>query len=208
MSYRKPVQPRAIETERRFLNSARKLFKERGAVGTTIDEIAQDALLHRGAFLKRFGSKDGLKSELYKEYFHYANERLENYRNRLRQTDFATLNEALYYASVQIEKTQVLFFPVTRIMYEDFTIDLQEKRAARTLYYKTVQLINETDLFFHPRQKRNKHGTRACAQLLITLNFEYVIEALYGFPRDAQLRHRMISAAACILLNRVGLCSK
>jgi AcrR family transcriptional regulator len=200
VSYRRPVQSRAIETERRFKDSARILFEEQGSFLTTIDEIAGNAMLHRGALLKRFGSKDGLKLSLYIDYFEDAEERISDYRHRLLEARFRDLDHALFFASKSIEETQVIHLSVTRLMYEDFSVEFSEKRAARSLFCRAVRLVNETYSYFNPDRTHNRIGARACTQLIVTLNFEYVVKALDGFPQDAELRHRMISSAASMLL--------
>ena len=55
--YKKPLQPRAIATEKRFLDALNDLLKEKSLGQLSIDEIADHAQLTRGAFLKRFVQK-------------------------------------------------------------------------------------------------------------------------------------------------------
>jgi TetR/AcrR family transcriptional repressor of nem operon len=47
-------------TRARILESARRLFKERGADGVTVDAVMADAGLTRGGFYAHFASKDDL----------------------------------------------------------------------------------------------------------------------------------------------------
>lgn len=199
-NYNKPIQPRAIETEKKFKESARKLFEERGSLVTTIDEIAEQALLHRGAFLKRFGSKDGVKTALYRDYFEDVERRMKCYRAMLYAARFRTLEEAFFFASTSVEEVQLLHLSVTRIMYEDFSIEFAEKKTARSHFCRAVRLVSETDSYFSPNGKKDKASVRAAAQLIVTLNFEYVVAALDGFPRNKVLRHQMISSLAGFLL--------
>ena len=58
MTYKKPLQSRAILTEQRFLDALHELLQEKSLGQLTVDDIAEKAQLTRGAFLKRFGTKN------------------------------------------------------------------------------------------------------------------------------------------------------
>lgn len=53
-----------IETKKRLINSARKLFREKGYYGVTVDEIIMDASSSKGSFYTHFNSKEELLLEM------------------------------------------------------------------------------------------------------------------------------------------------
>jgi TetR/AcrR family transcriptional repressor of nem operon len=59
---------RVVENRRRILDSAARLFRERGFEGVTVAEIMNDAGLTHGAFYGHFASKD----ELMAQAFHHV----------------------------------------------------------------------------------------------------------------------------------------
>ena len=66
--YKKPKQTRAVITEQKFLDALSSLLSEKSLNKLTIEEIAERANLHRGAFLKRFGSKRQALFVLFERY--------------------------------------------------------------------------------------------------------------------------------------------
>lgn len=202
MRYRPPIQGRAIETEQRFIESAKKLFAKQGTAATTIDDIANDAGLHRGAFLKRFGSKDGAKHLIFDEYCKDALCAIARYRSDLESRSWKDIDAALYHISIRLEKVQRDHFAANRAMYEDYACGLRIHEKTKEIFRELVELIKYTDQFFYANSERSKDCYYACAQLLVTLNFEYVLSAMPGLPRDEVARHSMIALAASIALSR------
>lgn len=201
LKYRPPVQERAMETERRFLVSVKRLFAKNGVARTTIDDIAADAGLHRGAFLKRFGSKDGAKLLIFEEYCIEAEHLMRELRELLCLGHFAVIEDAFYCVSSKLERVQRQHFAANRAMYEDYANGLEIHEKTNRMFMGLVELINAIDDHFNPGVARHKSCYFASAQLLVTLNFEYVLSAMPGLPQSAELRHKMISTASLLPLS-------
>jgi AcrR family transcriptional regulator len=116
--YTRPLQARAIETERRFLDALNMLLEKKCLSQLSIDEIAKTAGLDRGAFLKRFGSKKQALFILWERYRERAFATAEMLKAEL--PTFTNAMEACVYISKHIERIQTTDFSVNRAMHEDF----------------------------------------------------------------------------------------
>ena len=196
MHYRSPVQNRAIETERRFLEAARKLFGAQGFAATTIDDIAAEANLHRGAFLKRFGTKDAAKLMIYEDYCQDAHCAMDKFVSDLPSSNFQSLEDAFSVVSRRLEDLQRRHFAANRIMNEDYACGLVVHEKTKEIFRKLVKLVEETDLHLNPQANRDKSVYYTVSQLLVTLNYENVLSAMPGLSKCPMDRQKIIVTAA------------
>jgi AcrR family transcriptional regulator len=117
-TYHKPLQPRSIVTEQRFLDALHELLQEKSLGQITVDEIADKAQLTRGAFLKRFGSKKQALLVLYERYCDKVLASMAEITINLPQ--HTQVADVCYGMSKQAETLQLLDFPANRAMHEIF----------------------------------------------------------------------------------------
>jgi AcrR family transcriptional regulator len=191
LSYAPPRQNRAKYTEQRFLDALQMLLYEKSLSLLTIDEIADKACLTRSAFLKRFGTKKNALLILYDRYcrkvlssIHEISERLHSYEDVL---------EACKSISICAEKLQTDDFPANRAMHEIFTEQLCIADETKIIFKACVELMEKVQVKFLPEGTGTKVGAHAAAQLIFTINYNYVMKAMPGLPKDHGMRHRLIA---------------
>lgn len=188
--YKKPLQARSIASEERFLDVLDILLKEKSYGQLTIDEIAERAFLTRGAFLKRFGSK---KQALFVLWARYG-ERSMVVKNRLVEnlSGYATALDACTDISREIEALQINDFSANRAMHEDFQEDLQINDVTKQIFLNCVDLLHRVRQRFIDDNATKDAKDFAAAQLVISLNYNYVLGAMPGLPADPERRHPLI----------------
>jgi AcrR family transcriptional regulator len=195
MQYKKPQQSRAALTEQRFLIALEDCLRQQSLSQTTVDEIAQKAGLHRGAFLKRFGSKKGALIVL---YHHYCQSALAEVSRILSDTRLWT--SALYVcieASESLERIQTQHFGSNRAMHEHYLEVLETDEQTKQIFLATVNLFLRVQEHFLEPKTYSKSGAYAATQLLVTINYNFVLKAMPGLPSTPTLRHLLI--AECML---------
>lgn len=198
MSYTKPTQQRAIETENRFLNALNECLTERSFEETSIDEVANRAGLHRGAFLKRFGSKRQALLVLFARYCDRASAVIQEIQTNLHR--HPTIEAVCYDMSIQLEKIQRADFGANRAMHEDFLNKLETNALTKRIFSETVDLMRHVQKRFLADKPFTDKGAFAATQLLVTINYNYVLRAMPGLPMDDTLRHHLISQCMCSAL--------
>lgn len=190
MGYKRPLQPRAILTENRLLDALIKLLKVKPLSGLTIEEVAHTANLTKGAFLKRFGSK---KQALFLLWDRYIDDSVA-LKNHLAANlvNYKTAVDACAYISSEIEKMQTANFSINRAMYEEYAEELMIHSGTQRIFLECVDLMQSVRRRFAYEDTPRGERDFAAAQLLISLNYHYVLKAMPGLPADAQNRHRLI----------------
>jgi len=189
-TYKKPLQPRAIVTEQRFLDALHELLQEKSMGQLTIDEIAEKAQLTRGAFLKRFGTKKQALLILYERYCEKVSAGMSDIALHLSQ--HANAAEVCYGMSKRAEALQMLDFPANRAMHEVFQEQLTIDRRTKEIFMSCVELMRKIQTLFLSHTHASETGAFAAAQLLFTLDYNFVLKAMPGFPKDPEVRHRLI----------------
>jgi AcrR family transcriptional regulator len=189
-TYKKPLQSRAIVTEQRFLDGLHELLEEKSLGQITVEEIADKAQLTRGAFLKRFGSKKQALLILYDRYCDKVYAGMAEITLNLPQHTHAA--DVCYSMSKQAEALQMLDFPANRAMHEVFQEQLTIDRRTKEIFMACVDLMRKIQALFLPQTGASDTGAFAAAQLLFTLDYNFVLKSMPGFPRDPEVRHRLI----------------
>lgn len=190
-TYRKPSQPRSIATEQRFLDALNELLAGKTLNQISIDEIAHHAMLTHSAFLKRFGTKKQALFVLWERY----GQRALIVKQRLMDDlpNCSDVLDACYMVSAAIEALQRDDFSANRAMYDDFEEEMRIHPITKMVFIACVDLVlNIRIRFMEPAAKRDARDF-AAAQLLITLNFNYVMRAMPGFSAESDERHRLIA---------------
>jgi len=198
MIYRMPIQARAIETENRFLNALNDCLVAKSFEKTSIDEIAARAGLQRGAFLKRFGSKEEALIVLFSRYCDRASAVIEDIHNNLQV--YASAAEVCYAMSTRLEKIQLADFGANRAMQENFLDKLEAHALTKRIFHETVGLMKSIQRRFFVESACTSVGAYAATQLLVSTNYNYVLRAMPALPKEYKTRHQLISHCMCVAL--------
>lgn len=189
--YKKPVQPRARTSEDRFLGAMDKLLKEKPLGQLTIDEIAELAHLTRGAFLRRFGSK---KQALFVLWDRYCDRCIAVQERLLGNLGiYASALDACADISHEIEGLHIYGFSANRAMNEDFLEELSIHESTKKIFLAGVDLIHRVRTRFLHEGSALDGRDFAATQVIITLNYNYVLKAAPGLPAEPAKRHRLIA---------------
>lgn len=189
--YQRPIQARAIATESRFLDSVNELLRYKSFAALTVEEIAEHAGLTASAFIKRFGTKKQALLLLWERYCDKASGVMSQIGGNLSQYPGAI--DACIAMSEQLEALQTAYFPVNRAMHEDFQENLKVHPLTKKIYLECVTLMRHIQIRFMEAPTATEHQAFAAAQLLITINYNYVLKAMPGLPADPDVRHLMIA---------------
>jgi AcrR family transcriptional regulator len=198
MEYKKPKQARAIATEQRFLNALNECLREKSFDATSIVDIAERAGLHRSAFLNRFGDKQQALLVLFERYCDLVFDVVETLRSNI--DVYQTLDALCREMSSQLEQIQMAHFGANRAMQEYFYQRLETHDMVKRIFLETVGLMKFAQHRFLDEPQRTDQGAFAATQLLVTLNFNYVMRGMPGLPKSSDDRHALISKCMCAAL--------
>jgi len=191
-SYIGPKQARAKITEQKFLDALQELLMVKSLSLLTIDEIAVQANLTRSAFLKRFGTKNQALLVLYERYCSKVLVAMDDISAGLDECEDDI--EACYRISKRAEALQLADFSANRAMHELFMEQLVIAPQTKALFTQCCVLMKEVQTRLLPPCTGTTTGVFAAAQLLFTINYNHVLKAMPGLPRDPETRHRMIAS--------------
>ena len=200
MPYQKPLQDRARRTEQRFLDALTALLDSHGFQATTVERIADQAGLTRGAFMKRFGSKKGALLLLFSQYADRASALMQTYVSTL--DDHPNLTSLFLDMSQRFESLLTENFAVNRAMDELFRATHEWQDRTAEIHFECVDMMAHIQRHFISPDYSDPQAARNSAQLLITINFNYVMNAMRSLPPDPLERHRVIADILAMLLTR------
>lgn len=189
--YQKPKQSRSIETEQRFLDAFNRLLVSKSYGKLTIDDIADHAGLHRGAFLKRFGSKKQALMILWGQYCCQCSIAMQEMTQSLPDCT-TSFEDTCIEISRRLEELQLRHFSANRAINEHFMEDLEVAEPTKEAFRESVEMMRCVQRRFLKGAHFSDAGAFAAAQLLLTINYNYVIRAMPALPMDAKIRHRLI----------------
>lgn len=187
----KPIQARAKRTERRFLKAFDELLRIHGFSATTIDSVAKLSGQTRSAFLKRFGSKQGALEALFAKYCEAASATMRDVVLELE--DASKLHTTLVSTSQRYEALLQTHKSSNRAMHEHFLKDLEVHELTKGIFRECVEMMKHIQKKFLDEGTHTDKGAWAAAQTLVTINYNYVLEAMPAFPIDYSERHHLIA---------------
>ena len=190
MKYTKPKQERSRRTEQKFLEAFTTLILKNGFAGTTLDDIAISSGQTRAAFIKRFGSKDQALLLLYSSYCDEVLQTLERFQASLDQAE--NIEDILRRMSQQFEALLTKHFAANRAMHEFFQVDLNVHPLTKSIFLNTVDLMEKIQSHYLDGAAANPQGPWSAAQLLVTINFNFVMKSMPAFPQEASKRHNLV----------------
>ena len=189
--YTPPKQIRAKQTEEKILGALSQLLTERSFHDVTVRQICEASAISNGAFMTRFGSKRAALAQLFQLLCDDVFQTLSALASH-EPRNKAQLQKFLEQASEAYEALVWQHWGANRAMHEIF---LKEG----VIDDKTKNIFRETVDLFHPvfcRALGNQWSiaqTFSAAQLLVTINYNFALDAMPGLPKASSQRHRMIS---------------
>lgn len=190
MKYTKPKQERSRRTEQKFLEAFTALILKNGFAGTTLDDIAILSGQTRAAFIKRFGSKEQALLLLYSRYCDEVLQALESFQASLDRIE--GIEDILRRMSQQFEALITNHFAANRAMYEIFQVNLNVHPLTKSMFLKTVDLMEKIQSHYLDSAETNPQGSWSAAQLLVTINFNFVMKSMPALPPEASRRHNLV----------------
>lgn len=191
MKYREPTQPRSKVTQERFLTALSGLLEANALSDISVDDIALKAGLTHAAFMKRFGSKDQAVFLLFETYAVEVDKLIATLEGDIDK--HRSLIDVLQEVSMRLEAIIATHFSANRAMFEMFQRKLETHPLTKQIFRNSVQLFHKFQNHFLEPGTFTEAGAWASTQLLVTLNFNYLMGAMPGLPREAETRHQFIA---------------
>lgn len=189
--YNPPKQQRAIDTERRFLEAMDALLTSSSYSKISIEMIASHANLHKGAFLNRFGSKKQALVVLFGQYCEECYCHIDDMIRSVPKTG-SNIESIGADISATFEQLLVKHFSANRGMYECFGEDLKVHPLTKGIFKRTVVMMKVIQSHYGITQRRASAQAFAATQILVTVNFNFVMNAMPGLPASQVKRHQLI----------------
>lgn len=191
MPYRSPVQARGIDTLEKFLESFDEILSSKGYNGASIQEISDAAGLTKAAFLARFKTKKNALLLLFDRYCAAVSQEMS-----AASLDVVNHNDAktcIYDLSYKFEKHLTKHFSSNRAMHEIFLAELKVDERTQKIFCKLVDLMRRVQEVHLTASSHTDNGAFFAAQILVTVNYNYVLQAMPAMPRETSLRHALIA---------------
>lgn len=189
--YKKPKQARSIATEERLLSSLSELLQSNSFNKLSIDQIAKNANLERGAFLKRFGSKKQALLILWQRFCDECIEASQDFIRNLPDNP-ASFQDACIEMSTTLDNLQLKHFPANRAINEHFMEELQVAEPTKIAFMQSVKMMRFVQKKYLQETSASDVGAFAAAQILQTINYNYAIKAMPALPQNPKIRHHLI----------------
>lgn len=199
MYYKAPKQQRAIASEREFLAALDGLLQSQSFEATTIEQVAEAAGLTRSAFLRRFGSKEQALFRLFTIYADAASDLMHQCVCDLEHHD--SLHRLLTEMCASFDALLRTHFSANRGMNEYFKKDLESHDMTKKIFSECVVMMKKIQSKFAP-PTASELGAYAAAQLLVSLNFHYVMRAMPALPLDDYQRHTLNAELIALALKK------
>ena len=184
-------QSRSKLTERKFLRAFDELLRLHGFSQTTVDDVAELSGQTRSSFLKRFGSKQGALEVLFEKYCADASATMRDIISEL--PNATGLHPVLMSASQRYEALLQTHKASNRAMHEHFMKDLEVHDLTKAIFRQSVEMMGHIQHKFFEQGTYTDKGTWSAAQILVTVNYNYVLAAMPALPADYSERHHLIA---------------
>lgn len=190
MGYREPRQWRSQQTEKAFLDAFDRLLLTVSYHEATIAGIADEAGLTQGAFMSRFGSKQVALERLFDRFCQAVYQALtEIDEGPWRRVELTTLLEHL---SKTYEALVTQHWGANRAMHELFLKTGSVSPQTKQIFKATTVMLYQ-QLEARAMAHLSPEAVFAAAQLLVTINYNYVLKAMPALPEDSEARHALIA---------------
>jgi AcrR family transcriptional regulator len=190
MTYQRPKQSRAEQTEKRILDAYGQLLLLQSYHDTTVGQIADAAAVSHGAFMTRFGSKRNALGRLFELFCDDVYLVLDRLRKASSPVN-AKILDYLMSVSKEYEALVILHWGANRAMHEIFLKEGVIDDQTKGIFKATVAAL-------HPKfceilqQDLPIERSFAAIQLMVTVNYNHVLGAMPGLPQKDDERHGLI----------------
>lgn len=191
MPYSAPTQSRSRSTERKFLAALDEMLRVNGYTETTIDQVAERAGLTRASFLKRFGSKEQAVIVLFSKYCDQVSGLMRSLQDQL--SDYPSLHFTLRELSQQFEAVLQMHLSSNRAMHEHFQKRLEVHDLTKQIFKQCVGLMKTVQAQFLDDESYTDAGAWYATQLLVTIDYNYLLRAMPALPEDHTTRHNLVA---------------
>ncbi len=200
--YRPTRQNRSANSEKRLLEAAEALFREKGYVHTRVSEIIRMSGVSTGSFYHRFGDKNGLKDEMCARFVAASSERIAGMD--LSHRTHGELRAMLRWLAWQIHDTIAANQGIYRIVDELSKTEPEKWESFRVLGQQIRDRVVEAaaeyrDEITVPEPERRAALTNV-VQLIITIILQTRLGAAVMFPKEPQALIDMLVQASMGLL--------
>ena len=200
--YRPTRQNRSANSERRLLEAAEALFREKGYVQTRVSEIIRISGVSTGSFYHRFGDKNGLKDEMCARFVAASSARIAG-MDLSRQTR-GELRAMLRWLAGQIHETIAANQGIYRIVDELSKTEPEKWESFRVLGEQIRDRVVESAAEYRDEitvpQAELKAALTNVVQLIITIILQTRLGAAAMFPKAPDALIDMLVQASMGLL--------
>lgn len=145
----------------------------------------------KSAFLSRFGSKKNALLILFERYCSDASQKMSEIYHKI--PDFKSAQHALYEFSVILEELQTQHLGSNRGMHEIFVETHKVDERTQEIFLQLVDLMKSVQSHHLKGYPCTNIGAFSASQMLVTINYNYVLEAMPALPHEPSIRHDMIA---------------
>ncbi len=200
--YRPTRQNRSADSERRLLEAAEALFRQKGYVHTRVSEIIRMSGVSTGSFYHRFGDKNGLKDEMCARFVAASSEKIA--RMDLSRRTHGDLRAMLRWLAWQIHDAIAANQGIYRIVDELSKTEPEKWESFRVLGQQIRDRVVEAAVEYRDEITVPEPERRAAlsnvVQLIITIILQTRLGAAAMFPKEPQALIDMLMQAAMGLL--------
>ena len=190
MPYRKPIQQRAIDSESKFLETLEMLLHQQSFEDTSIEQIASLSNQTKSAFIKRFGTKEEALFVLFKIYAEEASKTMQSVLATMDTTK--PLIHTLQMVSNTFDELLQKHFAANRAMNEFVKRQLESHDLTKQIFGECIQMMVKIQHGWFGNEY-SLEGSKAAAQILVSINFHYRMGAMPALPEEVQRRHELIA---------------
>lgn len=112
------------------------------------------------------------------------------------------LVDVCIHLSETIERLQIEHFASNRAMHEHFLEALEVHPSTKRIFVECVDLMRKVQRRFLSDASFSDKGAFAGAQLLVTINYNYVLKAMPALPSESAERHKLVGQIITLALQR------
>lgn len=176
------------------------MLRVNGFANTSIDEVAERAGLTRAAFLRRFGTKEQALILLFSKYCDQVSGLMRSFHDQL--PEYPNLHFALREMSQQFEAVLQMHMSSNRAMNEQFQQKLEVHDLTKQIFKECVDLMKAVQARFLMAGSYTDAGAWYATQLLVAIDYNYLLRSMPALPEDHATRHNLIADLLELALKR------
>jgi hypothetical protein len=107
-------------------------------------------------------------------------------------SDYPNLHFTLRETYQQFEAVLQVHLSANRAMHEHFQQRLEVHDLTKKIFKQSVELMKAIQTRFLVEESYTDNGAWSAAQLLVTIDYNYLLKAMPAFPKDHDARHNLL----------------